>query len=90
LCVYDQTLQVMRAAVNQAKLGRDEKLAAIRRLDEEARRLEQSASGPTWNQFESAERDRSFAYGGRTVAGPASPAGSATAESRLSRKVAGD
>jgi hypothetical protein len=80
LRVYDQTLQVMRAAVNQAKLGQDEKLAAIRRLDEEARRLEQTASGPTWDEFQSTERDRSFTYGGRTVDGTASP--------QLSRKLA--
>jgi uncharacterized protein len=88
LHVYDQTLQVMRAAVDQAKLGRDEKLAAIRRLDEEARRLEQTASGPTWDEFESTERDRSSTYGGRTVEGPASPADSAGRERQLSRKLA--
>ncbi len=88
LRVYDQTLHVMRAAVNQAKLGRDEKLAAIRRLDQEARRLERTASGPTWDEFESAERDRSFTYGGRTVAGPASSADLAQGRLQLSRKVA--
>lgn len=74
LRVYDQTLQVMRTAVNQAKLGSGEKLAAIGRLDQEARRLEQAASGPRWEDFEKAERDLSFTYGGRTVKGPVAPA----------------
>jgi hypothetical protein len=38
--VYDETIRVMRQAVDQARLGNDEKLAAIRRLDEQARALE--------------------------------------------------
>ena len=71
LRVYDQTLQVMREAVNQAKLGREEKLAAIRRLDQEARRLEQTIGGPSWEKFENLEHARSAEYGGMTVHGPA-------------------
>src|SRR5438270_10871619 len=33
LDVYDQTLRVLRAAVDRAKLGNDEQLSALRRLD---------------------------------------------------------
>ena len=40
LKVYDRTIAVMKAAVVKAKLGQSEELAAIRRLDAEARRLE--------------------------------------------------
>jgi hypothetical protein len=43
LPVYDRTLEVMRQAVTTARLGNDEKLAALRRLDAEARRLEAAA-----------------------------------------------
>ncbi len=40
LDVYDETIRVLTHAVGQAKLGREEKLGAIRRLDAAARRLE--------------------------------------------------
>ena len=40
LKVYDQTIAVLKSAVAKAKLGATEELAAIRRLDEQARRLE--------------------------------------------------
>lgn len=40
LDVYDHTIRVLTQAVGQARLGREDKLAAIRRLDEEARRAE--------------------------------------------------
>src|SRR4029453_18654708 len=36
--VYDETIGVLKSAVQQAKLGRDEELGAIKRLDEQARR----------------------------------------------------
>jgi hypothetical protein len=67
LRVYDETIRVMKQAVAQAKLGRDEKLQALERLDREARRLEASAEGPSFDELISAERTRSPAYGGRTV-----------------------
>src|ERR1700739_2753826 len=38
--VYDRAIAVMKTAVRNARLGREEELAAIRRLDEQARRLE--------------------------------------------------
>src|SRR6185312_16610505 len=36
LKVYDQTITVLKSAVQNARLGRDEELAALRRLDEQA------------------------------------------------------
>ena len=44
--VYDETIRVLKSAVQQAKLGREDELGAIRRLDEQARRLEAHAEGP--------------------------------------------
>jgi hypothetical protein len=64
----------LKQAVGAARLGRTEKLDAIRRLDEQARRLESGASGPELEQYLEAERDRSHEYGGRDVSGLAEPA----------------
>jgi hypothetical protein len=80
LRVYDQTIGVMRDAIDRAKLGNDERLAAIRRLDAEARRLESAARGPSFGAYVAEERRRSFEYGGRDVFGPAAPAPPAGAQ----------
>ncbi len=48
LDVYDSTLQVLRSAVDAAKLGNEEKLSAIRELDRQARLLEATATGPSF------------------------------------------
>jgi hypothetical protein len=37
--VYDETIRVMKSAVRNAKLGRDEEIQALKRLDHQARRL---------------------------------------------------
>jgi uncharacterized protein len=71
--VVDRTIAVLRRAVDQAKLGNDERLAAIRRLDAEARRLERVADAPAFDAHVAAERAASHRYGGRTVDGPALP-----------------
>jgi uncharacterized protein len=67
--VYDRTIAVMKEAVAAAKLGQDEKLAAIRRLDEQARRLEANATGLSVEALIAEERGRSHALGGRSVFG---------------------
>ena len=46
LRVYDQTIQVLKSAVQKAKLGGAEELSALKRLDEQARQLERHASAP--------------------------------------------
>jgi hypothetical protein len=71
--VYDETLRVLRSAVDRAKLGNDDRLEAIRRLDAEARRLERAATGPTVDAFVAQERAESWRYGGRTVFGEERP-----------------
>jgi hypothetical protein len=67
--VYDHTIQVMKSAVRKAKLGETEELAAVRRLDEQAQRLEAVATGPSVTELIEAEGHNSHAYGGRSVFG---------------------
>ena len=69
LKVYDETIRVMKAAVSKAKLGQDDKLAALKRLDDEARRVERRAAGPPVEDVIAEERRLSHAYGGRSVFG---------------------
>jgi hypothetical protein len=83
LRVYDETLRVLRRAVDRARLGQDDRLDAIRRLDREARRLEAGARGPGFDTFAEGERAASAAYGGRCVGpGPAVRAPGATATAK--------
>ena len=67
--VYDKTIGILKQAVGQAKLGQDEKLGAIRRLDEHARKLERHVGGPSFEGFVDGEMRRSHDYGGRSVFG---------------------
>ena len=69
LKVYDETIRVLKTAVQKAKLGRDERLAAIKRLDDEARRIESSAGGPPVAEIIAEERRLSHSYAGRSVFG---------------------
>jgi uncharacterized protein len=67
LKVYDETLRVLKQAVSQARLGRAEKLEAMRRLDTQARRLERTARGANFESIIAKERAQMPALGGRTV-----------------------
>jgi uncharacterized protein len=67
LKVYDATLCVLKRAVERAHLGSSETLAALRRLDEQARLLEAHARGPSFEAHVAEERGRSGFYGGRRV-----------------------
>jgi hypothetical protein len=69
LRVYDETINVLKAAVRKAKLGRDETLAAIKRLDDEARRVESRAEGPSITDIIAEERRLSHSFAGRSVFG---------------------
>ena len=69
LKVYDKTIGVLKSAIGAAKLGNEEKLDAIRRLDEQARRLERSATGPSLEAYVAEEMARSHDYGGMSVFG---------------------
>jgi hypothetical protein len=65
--VFDETIRLLKRAVDRAKLGSTEALAAIRRLDVQARMLESTASGPTFESFIADERTMSVSLGGRMV-----------------------
>src|SRR4030081_2839814 len=54
--VYDETIRVMKSAVRNAKLGRDEEMHALKRLDDQARRLERTAQGPALESYIATER----------------------------------
>jgi hypothetical protein len=74
LTIYDQTLRVLRDAVGRAKLGQDDKLGALRRLDQQARLCEAAVARrplpplpALFHTFVAAERAAAPALGGRTV-----------------------
>ncbi|MCC8957569.1 DUF763 domain-containing protein [Bradyrhizobium sp. Pear77] len=67
--VYDETIGVLKSAVQLAKLGRDEELQALKRLDDQARRLELTATGPSFDAYVANERARSPDLDGRSVFG---------------------
>jgi hypothetical protein len=76
LKVYDETIGVLRSALRKAKLGREEELGALKRLDDQARLLERHANGPDVSTFINQEQARSYEYAGRSVFGwEAPPAG---------------
>src|SRR5437660_4980041 len=75
LKVYDETIGVLKSAVQQAKLGRDEELGALKRLDDQSRALERFADGPSVQEVIAQERERSHLYGGRSVCGWELPPG---------------
>jgi uncharacterized protein len=67
--VYDQTIQLLKSAVAKARLGNDDRLEALRRLDDQARHLERAATRPDLTEFIAGEMRRSHDYGGRSVFG---------------------
>jgi hypothetical protein len=67
--VYDETIRVLKSAVQNARLGREEELGAIKRLDDQARRLERTATGPSFEAFVATERAASPELDGRSVFG---------------------
>jgi hypothetical protein len=69
LKVYDQTLKVMKTAVEKARLGRQETLDALKRLDDQSRQLERQAGSGGFEALVGQERQQSHAYGGRSVFG---------------------
>jgi hypothetical protein len=67
--VYDETIRVMKSAVQKAKLGQQDKLTALQRLDNEARELERVAQGPSLASFVAREGHLSHIFDGRSVFG---------------------
>jgi hypothetical protein len=69
LRVYDETIRTLKTAVQNARLGRQEELGALKRLDQQARQLEVWAKAPSFEAVLAEERQASPAYGGRSVFG---------------------
>ena len=67
--VYDETIAVLKSAVQKARLGQQEELWALKRLDEQARTLERHATGCSAEELIRQEQANSPAYGGRSVFG---------------------
>jgi hypothetical protein len=74
LNVYDETIQVLRTAVEKAKIGRGDKQEAIKKLSILAQRKEADfLPQDNFSILIEKERNESWRYGGRTVFGKASP-----------------
>jgi uncharacterized protein len=67
--VYDETIRVLKSAVHNARLGREEEMQALERLDRQARQLERAAQGPSLQSFIANERMASPDLDGRSVFG---------------------
>jgi uncharacterized protein len=67
--VYDETIRVLKSAIHHARLGREEEMQALNRLDQQARRLELTARGPSLESFIARERLASSDLDGRSVFG---------------------
>src|SRR5437764_4383662 len=73
LKVYDHTIDILKSAVQKAKLGAEEELAALERLDRQSRELERLVNGPSFAGLTAQEFAMSHAYGGRSVFGSEPP-----------------
>lgn len=72
--VYDETIQVLRSAVDKSKLGQTDKQEAIRKLSVLSEKLEKDfIPNENFQQVIERERNTSWMYGGRTVMGKAKP-----------------
>jgi hypothetical protein len=69
LRVYDETIRTLKKAVQNARLGRQEELGALKRLDQQARQLEVWVKASSFEAVLTEERQASPEYGGRSVFG---------------------
>jgi uncharacterized protein len=81
--VYDETIRVLKSAVQKAKLDRDEALGALQRLDAQSRQLERTAHGPSLEHRITDELQQSHTYAGRSVFGWEPPPASLRASAPL-------
>jgi hypothetical protein len=83
--VYDETIGVLKDAVNKAKIGQSDKQDAIRKLSVLSQQVEKDfIPNARLEELIQEERDRSWQYGGRTVMGKAQPPGKKKGGSQLS------
>ena len=89
LKVYDETIRVLKSAMQSAKLGREEELGALKRLDDQARSLERHASGPSVDELIAHELKDSHTYDGRSVFGWEAPPTSNGSDAGAARRPRG-
>ncbi|TBZ21429.1 DUF763 domain-containing protein [Rhizobium leguminosarum] len=69
LKVYDETIAVMKSAVQKGRLGREEELQALKRLDDQSGQMERYVTGPDLKEIIAGEFRQSADFGGRSVFG---------------------
>ncbi len=68
--VYDETISTMQTAVENAKIGRSDKMAAIKKLTEMAQQAERNfVPNQNFDALVQKENEESYKYGGRSVFG---------------------
>lgn len=83
--VYDETISVLKDAVNKAKIGQSDKQDAIRKLSVLSQQVEKDfIPNARLEELIREERDKSWQYGGRTVMGKAQPSKKDKGGSQLS------
>jgi hypothetical protein len=83
--VYDETIRVLKSAVEKAKLGQSDKQDAIKKLSVISQQLEKDfVPNENFQQLIERERADSWRYGGRTVMGKARPPKKGQAGDQLS------
>ncbi len=85
LKVYDETIKVMKSAVSKGRLGREEELQALKRLDDQARQVERYVTGPDLKEIVAGEFRNSPDFGGRSIFGWEAELAAAKRGSSLSR-----
>jgi uncharacterized protein len=74
LKVYDETISVLKTAVEKTKLGNSDKQNAIRQLSVMAQKIEKDFEPrPFFDEVMQKERDDSYKYDGMTVFGKSTP-----------------
>lgn len=72
--VYDETIDVLREAVNRAKIGNEAKLQAVKKLTVLAQKAEEGFTPNTnFDALVKKENEESYKYGGRSIYGFAKP-----------------
>jgi len=72
--VYDETISVMREAVNKAKIGQGDKQEAIRKLSVLSQQVEKDfIANERFDEVVARERNDSWRHGGRTIFGKEQP-----------------
>lgn len=72
--IYDETIDTLQRAINRAKIGNSDKIAAIQKLSEISRKAEENFTpNSNFDALIQREREQSHLYGGKTIFGDAKP-----------------